>query len=60
VRIIVVDTDVFVAALLGPGGSSREVIRRCLKRQYLPVMGSTLLSEYDAVMEREQLFANAC
>ena len=56
-RIIVVDTDVFVAALLGPGGPSREVIRRCLKRQYSPVMGSTLLSEYEAVMARKQLFA---
>ena len=56
-RTIVVDTDVFVAALLGPGGSSREVIRRCLNRQYLPAMGSALLGEYEAVMARERLFA---
>ncbi|MBI3372567.1 MAG: putative toxin-antitoxin system toxin component, PIN family [Betaproteobacteria bacterium] len=56
-RTIVVDTDVFVAALLGPGGSSREVVRRCLNKQYLPAMGSALLSEYEAVMARERLFA---
>ncbi len=55
---IVVGTDVFVAALLGPGGASREVIRRCLDGRYLPAMGTALFNEYEAVLAREHLFAN--
>lgn len=53
---IVVDTDVFVAAVLGPRGASREVIRRCLLGRYLPTMGTTLLAEFEDVLSRGPLF----
>jgi putative PIN family toxin of toxin-antitoxin system len=53
---IVVDTDVFVAALLGPRGASREVIRRCLLGQYQPTMGTALLTEFEDVLSRQRLF----
>jgi putative PIN family toxin of toxin-antitoxin system len=56
VTVIVVDTSVFVAALLGPGGASREVLRRCLVRRYEPVMGAALIHEYEAVLSRAALF----
>ena len=54
--VIVVDTSVFVAALLGPGGASREVLRRCLMRHYEPLMGAALINEYEAVLSRAALF----
>ena len=37
---IVVDTSVFISALIGSKGSSREIIRRCLKGEYQPLMGN--------------------
>ena len=53
---IVLDTNVFISALLGPRGASREVLRRCLKGQHEPLMGTALFVEYESVMAREELF----
>ena len=53
---VVVDSDVFVAALLGPGGASREVLRRCLAGAHTPLMGSALYNEFEAVLSRPSLF----
>ncbi|MDH3599700.1 MAG: putative toxin-antitoxin system toxin component, PIN family [Candidatus Tectomicrobia bacterium] len=55
-RRIVLDTNVFVGALLGPRGASREVLRRCLRRQYQPIMGTALFLEYESVITRDDLF----
>ena len=54
---IVVDTSVFVSALIGSLGPSRELIRRCLKREYQPLMGNALFSEYESVINREEVIA---
>ena len=54
---IVLDTNVFVSALLGPRGASRTLLRDCLRGRYQPLMGTTLFLEYEAVMAREPLFA---
>jgi putative PIN family toxin of toxin-antitoxin system len=54
---IVLDTNVFVSALLGPRGASRALVRACLMGIYQPLMGTTLFLEYEAVMAREPLFA---
>jgi putative PIN family toxin of toxin-antitoxin system len=54
---IVVDTSVFISALIGSKGPSRELIRRCLKREYQPLMGNALFSEYESVMRREEIIA---
>jgi putative PIN family toxin of toxin-antitoxin system len=54
---IVVDTSVFVSALIGAKGPSRELIRLCLKRKYQPLMGNTLFSEYESVIKREEIIA---
>jgi putative PIN family toxin of toxin-antitoxin system len=56
---IVLDTNVFVSALLGPRGASRTLLRDCLRGRYEPLMGTTLFLEYEAVLAREPLFA-AC
>ncbi len=54
---IVVDTSVFISALIGAKGPSRELIRRCLLGEYQPLMGTTLFSEYESVMVREEILA---
>lgn len=53
-----IDTDVFVAALLGPKGAAREVIRRCLRGCYQPLMGVALFSEYRDLRGRAALFTD--
>jgi putative PIN family toxin of toxin-antitoxin system len=54
---VVVDTNVFVGACLGVGASS-AVVRACLQHRCVPLMGEALLAEYEAVLGREDLFAN--
>ena len=54
---IVVDTSVFVSALIGSQGPSRELIRRCLQGNYQPLMGNVLFSEYESVIHREEVIA---
>lgn len=53
---VVVDTNVFVSALIRSEGASREVIRRCLKTRLEPLMGAALFAEYEALLGRETLF----
>ena len=55
-RIIVLDTSVFVAACLRAGGASRAALRLCLEGRCLPLMGNALYAEYEAVLSRERLF----
>ncbi len=53
---IVVDTNVFVAAVSSADGASREVLRRCLLDRYEPLMGQALLAEYESVLARAEPF----
>ena len=53
---VVIDTNVFVGACIGVGASN-AVIRACLTRHCIPLMGAALLTEYEAVLGREALFA---
>ncbi len=55
-RIIVLDTSVFISACLGNGGASREALRLCLNRKCVPLMGDALYTEYESVLSRERLF----
>jgi putative PIN family toxin of toxin-antitoxin system len=52
---IVVDTSVFVAALIGTKGPNREILRRCLEKQYQPLLGNALFSEYADVSKRTNI-----
>ena len=53
---VVIDTSVFVSAILGrAGGASREVLRRCLIGELLPAMGTALFLEYDDVVSRPSI-----
>jgi putative PIN family toxin of toxin-antitoxin system len=49
---IVLDTNVFVAALRSDGGASREVVRRVLQGRHTPVFGNALWLEYEDVLGR--------
>jgi putative PIN family toxin of toxin-antitoxin system len=56
---IVVDTGVFISALIGSRGPSRELVRRCLLGDYQALMGNALFCEYESVMKREEIL-NRC
>lgn len=52
VKQIVVDTNVLVSAMLSTDGSNRQVLRACLKRAALPLVGTTLFHEYVDLLAR--------
>ena len=53
---VVVDTNIFVSAIMGTQSASREIIRLCLKGELQPLMGNALLAEYEDVCSRADLF----
>jgi len=53
VIVVVVDTNVFVAALRSGGGPSREIIRRSLTGQYQPIFSNALWLEYEDLLGRD-------
>lgn len=53
---IVLDTNVFVAALLSKDGASREIIRLSLQGEVVPLMGEKLFYEYEDVLGRGDVF----
>lgn len=55
-QIVVVDTNVFVSALLGKGAANR-VVAQCVGGERQPLMGAALLAEYEAVLARNTLWA---
>ncbi len=57
--IVVVDTSVLISALIGEKGPSREILRRCLKGNYKPLISNALFSEYEDVSGRERILG-AC
>jgi putative PIN family toxin of toxin-antitoxin system len=54
---IVIDTSVFISALIGPTGPSRELIWPCLMGGYQPLMGNALFCEYEPVITRDNILA---
>ena len=54
---IILDTCVFVSAILGQAGASRAVLRACFEGRYQPLMGNTLFLEYEDLITRDELFA---
>lgn len=56
---VVIDTNVFVSAILSPDGTSREVLRRALKGHIVPLFGNALFSEYEDLLGRRSVW-NEC
>ncbi len=52
---IVVDTNVFVAAVLSAAGTNRAVLRACLTGEANPLIGAALFAEYEDVLARGDL-----
>jgi len=55
---VVIDTNVFIGACLGQG-ASRALIAECLQGKLTPLMGVALLSEYEDVLSRADIFARS-
>ncbi len=53
----VVDTSVFISALIGSSGPSREVIRQALQGQFSPLMAAALFYEYESVIQCDVVLA---
>jgi putative PIN family toxin of toxin-antitoxin system len=53
---VVLDTNVFVAALKSEEGASRATLRLCLTRRCQPLLGVKLFTEYEDVLGRSGLF----
>jgi putative PIN family toxin of toxin-antitoxin system len=54
---IVIDTNVWISALISKDGVSREVIRWALLDKIVPQISTTLFLEYEDVMKREKIQA---
>lgn len=54
--LIVLDTNVLVSAMMGTG-PSHQVLAACFKKQATPLVGSTLLAEYESLLHRPELAA---
>lgn len=52
-----VDTNVFVSALLSPDGAARAVLRLALHGTIKPVFGNALFVEYEGLLARSQIWA---
>lgn len=52
---VVIDTNIFLGACLGTGAAN-QAVAACLRRQCTPLMGTALLTEYEDVMGRSDLF----
>lgn len=50
---LVIDTNVFVAALRSEGGAARQVLRKALTGRYRPVFGNALWLEYEDLLGRD-------
>jgi hypothetical protein len=53
---VVIDTNVFVSAVMSQNGASRQIIRLCLQRTFTPLMGNALFAEFEDVCSRDSLF----
>jgi putative PIN family toxin of toxin-antitoxin system len=56
---IVVDTNVFIAAILSPAGENRNVLRACLLGKARPLMGAALFHEYEDLLGRASLMVRS-
>jgi putative PIN family toxin of toxin-antitoxin system len=56
---VVIDTNIFVSAVLNRDGAPREVLRLALLRQIKPLFGNALFLEYEDVLGRSALFRHS-
>lgn len=56
---VVVDTNVFTAAVLSAAGANRAVLRACFTGKAHPLMGAALFQEYEDLLARPELMAKS-
>ena len=56
---VVIDTNVWISALISKNGIAREIIRLALLDKISPQISTTLFLEYEAVMKRKKII-NLC
>ena len=56
---VVIDTNVWISALISKDGLSRDIIRLVLTDKISPQISTSLFLEYEAVMKREKI-QNLC
>lgn len=54
-----IDTNVFVSAIMAPAGAPRHVLRLALSGKIAPIIGNALFCEYEDVLARDALW-NDC
>ena len=54
-KAVVIDTSVMISALIGVKGPSREILGRCLKGEYNPLISNALFQELEDVSQRERI-----
>jgi putative PIN family toxin of toxin-antitoxin system len=55
----VVDTNVFVSAIMSPEAAPRQVLRHCLTGKLRPLMGNALFNEYEELLSRSDIFRDS-
>jgi putative PIN family toxin of toxin-antitoxin system len=58
-RVFVIDTNVFIGALMRQDGINRVILERCFRGQIKPLMGDALYYEYEDLLHRNGLFPNS-
>ncbi len=54
---VVIDTNVWISALISKDGASREIIKLALLEEIVPQIGTALFLEYEDVTKREKITA---
>jgi putative PIN family toxin of toxin-antitoxin system len=52
---VVIDTNIWISALISKDGLSRDIVRLALKDKIYPQISTTLFLEYEAVMKRKKI-----
>ena len=55
---VVIDTNIFVSALLSADGSSRRILRMALNGEIKPIFSNALFAEYEALLGRSPLWVS--
>ena len=55
---VVLDTNIFISAVLSNKGICRNIIRNAINSKYQALIGESLFHEYEDVLSRNDLFIN--
>lgn len=57
-KIIVIDTNVIVSAMLGSLAANR-IVDACLAKRFVPLIGAALFAEYEDLANRNEIFQSS-